>query len=1147
MLNSTRRSPYFDERRSTRPEVLHEFKAMARKRKRSEGALRPRKQPKFSAGGAATRFPVLTSCYPKILTLREYFLARLPSSSRVRRKRIKEWQDSTPERILDTSLVGILSEPNSELQQERARELASFTQTQRALNASNTARGQTCSLAEVIDFVIWLLFKSCPVALTRPKHLLCNGLQRATAPLGAVVGEGVTVVAPGIFQQHPNENLDLLTRSPWDQYLSFLGSDGEAIFCSLLLDCGLFFKLDQEANNYLQISGSPVSDLSTVTSTTGQLPVKANDVAAKQPRRMTEISFVRNRILYGKPALNRNGQVQFGLKHVHVLQRYSQLDRREHTVHVMKHVFPRQFGLHSAFTSQVDSRESSQRFLDYTYREQEIDLESKHSKTWIPRRLRGEAEKVIQKIRRNHARCSYSQLLRHYCLATITERRATHSVEASAPAPGSASTGPVTQPPSLPAPMAGSTIKGSEQSTELSFLSHATPISQTSAFCRSVLLELLPRDCFGRGADGEHNQRLLLRHVDRFVKMRRFETMNVHEVCHCLRIRNVSWLQLPKQQSQARTSKQDMAKRLEILHELIYYIFDSLLIPLIRSNFYVTESGLYRYKLFYFRHDIWRKLSEPSLTMLRINLYQPLKPKDVRQIFNSRTLGYSNVRLLPKAEGTRPITNLRRRMLRVQGGRRLLGPSINSQLAPVFSALGYERQQDPAQLGSAIFSINGLHEKLKQFKSITSKGEKLYLVKLDIQSCFDTIPQARLLDVINKIIAHPQYRMIRYAELKKIESNNMTSTRKCRQKFTNLALPTDQGATFSHVIADSLIQGKDGVVLLHTGNQKVWQQYQLFKLLREHVQNNVVKIGKKHFKQTNGIPQGSVLSSILCSLFYSDFERKHLDFITNNSSVLVRLIDDFLLLTTDKGQATRFLEVMTRGQAGYGISVNPDKTLVNFEVRLGAQKIRRHPSRIDFPYCGMTIDTTTLEVRKDWQRKDALVSNGLTVAAGNKAATAFRRKVLLSFKLQLHAVLLDAILNSPERIMSTYLEAFEETAMKMHQYLRNMPSYTKPSAATICSVMSELINVATKLGKKKQSSSSHGQTWFLIPRAQICWLASTAFERVLLPKQSSYQHLLAWLRSLREASEVALGARSKAMQKVVDGTLNSEVVAGCVY
>ena len=92
----------------------------------------------------------------------------------------------------------------------------------------------------------------------------------------------------------------------------------------------------------------------------------------------------------------------------------------------MKYIFPRQFGLHNVFTSSVDARETVQPFKDYTLREQEIALLQRQinvknpslkgsPKVRLPKRLRSQAVALVKKLQKLHSRCSYTELLNHYC------------------------------------------------------------------------------------------------------------------------------------------------------------------------------------------------------------------------------------------------------------------------------------------------------------------------------------------------------------------------------------------------------------------------------------------------------------------------------------------------------------------------------------------------------------------------------------------------------------------------------------------------------------------------------------------------------------------------------------------------------------
>jgi telomerase reverse transcriptase len=78
------------------------------------------------------------------------------------------------------------------------------------------------------------------------------------------------------------------------------------------------------------------------------------------------------------------------------------------------------------------------------------------------------------------------------------------------------------------------------------------------------------------------------------------------------------------------------------------------------------------------------------MTTLKLKMFEEVKLDDALRILESRQLGFSQIRMLPKLSGMRPIMNLRRRAIRQQN-KNVLGPSINSVLGPVYSMLKLEK------------------------------------------------------------------------------------------------------------------------------------------------------------------------------------------------------------------------------------------------------------------------------------------------------------------------------------------------------------------------------------------------------------------------------------------------------------------------
>ena len=75
------------------------------------------------------------------------------------------------------------------------------------------------------------------------------------------------------------------------------------------------------------------------------------------------------------------------------------------------------------------------------------------------------------------------------------------------------------------------------------------------------------------------------------------------------------------------------------------------------------------------------------------------------------------------------------------------------------------------------------------------------------------------------------------------------------------------------------------------------------------------QIGKKFYRQQIGISQGSILSTMLCNSYYGDMERKYLQ--AQEDELLMRQVDDFLLVTPYLEHAKDFLKFMKKGNKNW--------------------------------------------------------------------------------------------------------------------------------------------------------------------------------------------------------------------------------------
>ncbi|CAD0112186.1 unnamed protein product [Aureobasidium uvarum] len=891
---------------------------------------------------------ILRLYYPQVLTLREYLLQAKTSKNKKRlilnygSDTAKSSQDADSElaKLLDTILIGCHDVKTEEDDTVDYQNDLSIFSTQVSESTARSCGSQAqLPFAEIVEFVIWRLFRQ-HTSGHRPPHVLCHGYYYDG------LGDVSILVKPNIEGDREdtlldrNEHVDRLKGEGWAGLTRLVGSKGTVTLIQLLQNCGMFMPLESGRNNYVQISGVDLSELRTVDKNNpsgGPKPdggaalavptvSKSNTSPSRETNTPNTIRFVRHRILYRKPDLNAKGGAYFD-----ILNRIGNHEEIDKNAHFLKYIFPRQFGLHNVFTHAVDMKNSAQPLKDYTLREQEIKSASRASKQRsVPKRLRGECETLVDHLRTRHERCAYSALLQYYCPDMWTQ---------------------------------GDNMKTEDHS----IMKLATSSSQVSAFCRSVIAKVFPGRLWGEGEVGAANKAHIMHQVDRFVKLGRYESLMLHEVTQRIKISSITWLRPPNEPTGSKMSASDFTKRKEILAELLYYLFDSFLIPLISSNFYVTESSAFRNRLSYFRHDVWQKLSEPALAGLRTSMFEEVGQSKLKKTLSNMSIGTGRVRLLPKETGLRPIINLKRRVQ-------------------------------------------------------TKRNEG--------------------------------YTITRYAQVKALGDCNSTDNQpaimpKASWKFKGKAQITDQKEIFSdHARKEA--EAALGTVFVDLEGKTHRSRAGILALLREHIERNIVQIGKKFYRQTTGIPQGSIVSSLLCNFFYADLEQRVLSFLQNGESLLLRLIDDFLLITTNRQTATRFVQVMHRGLPEYGLMVKEDKSKVNFDVQVDGRDVSRLPAATEFPYCGNAINTVNLNITRDeTRRQQNNMAAATTVDFSRFPGQNFYRKTFSMLKLHMHTMHLCTRHNHIGTVIANVSRMFADTAERCFNYIRCLSQTKKPSSALI--------------------------------------------------------------------------------------------------
>lgn len=232
-----------------------------RKRKRSDNGALLRENSSRSGSDDTVHRDLFVQYYGSSTTLREYLLARLPRSSRLRRKKISSLCPTSDRSDLERQLATLLdsaivcaSRLDTGKDDVRWAQWVAFSSAQRHDDSNVTisnglSDSQFCQ-SEIVEFVIWRLFQREKLG-SRPNHLLCDGFRQTQREDGQAMS-----TIEGACRRSPNSQVAMLKDAPWPQLLKLLGQSGEKIMIDLLLDCSIFLPVRAGYQNYYQLSGS---------------------------------------------------------------------------------------------------------------------------------------------------------------------------------------------------------------------------------------------------------------------------------------------------------------------------------------------------------------------------------------------------------------------------------------------------------------------------------------------------------------------------------------------------------------------------------------------------------------------------------------------------------------------------------------------------------------------------------------------------------------------------------------------------------------------------------------------------------------------------------------------------------------------------
>ncbi|CAC5425869.1 TERT [Mytilus coruscus] len=317
----------------------------------------------------------------------------------------------------------------------------------------------------------------------------------------------------------------------------------------------------------------------------------------------------------------------------------------------------------------------------------------------------------------------------------------------------------------------------------------------------------------------------------------------------------------------------------------------------------------------------------------------------------------------------------------------------------------------------------------------------------------------------------------------------------------------------------------------------------LLKQLHCHIFHNIIKIGKTYYKQTKGISQGSVISTLLCNMYYGEMERQ---FPICQGELMMRIVDDALFVTPSKERAFSYCHKMINGIPDFNFSINKNKVQTNFNVSEYADRITvLQNTDLDnalnsivkkddletimtsivtklvdsmkkeieewLSWCGILLNVRTLETSLNLSFYfSSFLVDSMTFDTSYRAGVTMKRKLFRSIRLKCHPLYIDSQLNSIDLVIVNMYKILLLSAYKFTQYTKHLTK--KDNHHFLVDVITELGHYFYSVYNSAVKHKIHGKNGVILSPMHIQWLCIHAYIVKLNQHRSLYKPVVSCLQ-----------------------------------
>lgn len=498
-----------------------------------------------------------------------------------------------------------------------------------------------------------------------------------------------------------------------------------------------------------------------------------------------------------------------------------------------------------------------------------------------------------------------------------------------------------------------------------------TDIKLVSRFLVVIFEKTFPLMFFG----SRYNRSKILSKIRPLLKLKLHGRMPFSIITEGFRTSDVVWL--------GKCSKTDPRAALllqDLITQLVEWVFRRFIPSVISSVFHCCEVSATR-EIVFFRFDVWKAMADPFLcAYVRDNLK---KKSECCCHEAAWKMNHGCLRLVPKKKKKQfrvifvPLRGCETEKIAQHE------EFIRKTIKPAICVLQF-LASETSPLAKKLSSPSDIPSSICLFKETLKKTygcvPKLYFIKFDIESCYDSIPACKAVKVLEKRLANHSEFFIR-------SQSYFDPVKRTLKRFSTI---NAQSTSCEGGVAIDKVQ------TVH------FTKHEILTIIKSEIEKSAIIHEGECYTRKKGIFQGTSLSAAIVDLFYSDLMENETVFSKRNrsESLVLRLADDFLVISISKSYIESVERTVCAGFQEYNAYSNQDKILTHASPRRN-EYVR---------FCAMDLNLQSLEVLKHTETLS-------TTCAFSSSTRTLYHNLSSNFKRVLSNDLIDPNLNSSDTIL----------------------------------------------------------------------------------------------------------------------------------